>query len=66
MSMKAHVCGLCDMPFPYQCEACNLGSAVGIAAMKPVEPPSVVDQASQAIKRIFIGSGEDVCLMMEN
>lgn len=63
MSMKTHVCGLCDMPFPYQCEQCNLSSAVGISA-QPVkeEEPSVAVAAMREIKRIFIGSGEDVCL----
>lgn len=61
MSMKTHVCGLCDMPFPYQCEACSLSSAVGISA-KPEEQEPIQEMAIRVIKKIFIGSGEDVCL----
>ena len=60
MTMKAHVCGLCDMPFPYQCQTCNLAGSVGVPSDDVGVP--VREQAMQVIRKIFVGSGEDVCL----
>lgn len=47
-------CNLCENPFPYWCEACY--NEVTLEDMIEVNEP--------IIKRIYIGSGEDVCLTL--
>lgn len=50
LNTKLRECGLCNNPYPYGCEQCNLSLTCGASAPDPTEI------------KIFIGSGEDVCL----
>lgn len=52
LNNKLRECGLCNNPYPYGCEQCNL--SLSEEALEP--------KVSATEIKIFIGSGEDVCL----
>lgn len=50
-------CPLCENPYPYMCSECNAHEEAEVALeVQEFFPPQIQS------KKIFVGSGEDVCL----
>lgn len=54
-----NTCNLCENPYPYVCEACQKQMEQAFA-----EDDAMFQNTQQEPRRVFIGSGEDVCLEM--
>ncbi len=55
-------CNLCENPYPYNCAECQHQMELAIQEDAAMFASSCAEIKEIQQKRIFIGSGEDVCL----
>jgi len=55
---KTYRCGLCDNPYPYLCQECNMEITSAVIETTARDMGLPVPEQQKPIERVFVGSGD--------